>query len=263
MLDDAPRFEHLLRNVLFALLAYEAPSLHLIPRLLTDKSFRRTVLRNVENEEVRRFWQEEYDGYSAKFRAVVVAPLQNKIGALLTDPRLHQILSGQARRLDLRTEMDSDGIVIVNLAKGKIGSSAASLIGSLLLTECARLAFTRADLDEDRRRDFIVFADEFHQFTTGSTAAMLSELRKYRVGVVLAAQYLDQMRVDVRDSVIGNAGTKILFRVGLRDARLFEGELLPRLKAHDLLRLPNWQAVVRLMIDGAPSPPLTMRTIGG
>ena len=261
-LDDAPRFEHLLRNVLFALLAHERPSLHLIPETLTDKAFRRRLLRRVKNEEVLRFWRDEYDGYSAKFRAVVVAPLQNKIGALLTDPRLRQMLADGEGRIDLRREMDSNGIVVVNLAKGRVGSGPASLVGSLLLTECARLAFTRADQAEWDRRDFIVYADEFHQFTTGTVASMLSELRKYRVGVVLAAQFMTQMRRDVRDSVGGNVGSKLVFRIGSDDAQRMAAEFGPRFALLDLMETPNWHAKVRIAIAGAPSKAFSMETLG-
>lgn len=157
--------------------------------------------------------------------------------------------------------MDSDGIVIVNLAKGRIGSGPASLVGSLLLTECARLALTRADQAEPDRRDFIVYADEFHQFTTGSVASMLSELRKYRVGVVLAAQFMTQMRRDVRDSVCGNVGSKIVFRIGSDDARRLADEFCPRFTLPDLLGTPNWHAKIRIAIAGAPSKEFTIETL--
>lgn len=260
-LEDAPRFEHLLRNVLFALLAHEKPSLHLIPAVLTDKALRRRILRRVQNEEVLRFWRDEYDGYSAKFRAVVVAPLQNKMGALLTDPRLRHVLADGDGRVDLRREMDSAGIVIANLAKGRIGSGPASLVGSLLLTECARLAFTRADQAEPDRQDFIVYADEFHQFTTGSVASMLSELRKYRVGVVLAAQFMTQMRRVVLDSVCGNAGSKLIFRIGSDDAQRLGAEFGPQFALLDLMETPNWHAKVRIAIAGAPSRAFSMKTL--
>ncbi len=259
-LEDAPRFEHLLRNVLFALLAWEEPSLHLIPRLLADRSFRRRVVAKVENDEVRRFWEGEFEGYSAKFRAVVVAPLQNKIGALLTDPRLNKILSSRDLPLDLRKEMDTEGIVIANLAKGRVGAGPSSLIGSLLLTEVARLGFTRADIPESERRDFIVYADEFHAFTTESVASMLSELRKYRIGLAASAQFTSQMRRDVRDAVFGNAGTKIVFRVGPQDARLLAVEFGPKLGALDLMASANWTGHMRLMIEGQPSKPFSFRT---
>lgn len=254
-----PRLEHLLRNVVFTLLA-AGGNLGDVPRLLSEKDFRIAMVRRVTNGMVREFWEKEYAGYSPAFRAVVTAPLQNKLGAFLTDPLLHSILTGERSSVDLRSVMDEGKILLVNLAKGKLGEGPAALLGALLVSHLSLAAMERADRPEAERRDFYLYLDEFHTFSTLTLATMLSELRKYRFSLVLAHQYLSQLETEVRDAVFGNAGTFIAFRVGALDALTVARELSPKFEANDLLSLPNFSVYLRLMIDGEPSKPFSGET---
>lgn len=259
--DWGPRLEHLLRNVIFTLLDREGATLGDIPRLLTDREWRREMVTHVTNEEVRTFWRDEYERYSMAFRAVVIAPLQNKLGAFLTDPLLSRILRGKESSFNLRAVMDQGRILVVNLAKGKIGEGPAALLGSLLVSSLSLAAFSRSDVSEEERRDFFLYLDEFHTFTTLSLATMLSELRKYRVGLVLAHQYFSQLETEIRDAVLGNAGTLIAFRVGALDAPLLAREFSPVFELDDLLSLPNFNIYLKLMIDGEVSKPFSAVTL--
>lgn len=258
--DWGPRLEHLLRNVIFTLLDYPGATLGSIPRLLSDRTWRKEVIGHLTNDEVRAFWKDEYERYSPAFRAVVVAPLQNKLGAFLTDPLLARILKGQHSSFDLREIMDDGKILLVNLSKGKIGEGPAALLGSLLVSHLALRGLERADTDAQKRRDFFVYLDEFHTFATLSLTTMLSELRKYRVNLILAHQYLSQLETEIRDAVFGNTGTFIAFRVGALDAPIVARELSPTFEADDLVSLPNFCIYLRLMIDGQPSKPFSART---
>jgi hypothetical protein len=259
--DWGPRLEHLLRNVVFTLLEAGNATFADIPRLLSEKNFRLSITRKVTNEMVRVFWEKEFAEYSPAFRAVVTAPLLNKIGAFLTDPLLHSILTGAHSSFDLRSVMDEGKILVVNLAKGKIGEGPAALLGSLLVSHLSLAAFARADRPQEMRRDFYLYLDEFHTFATLTLATMLSELRKYRLNLVLAHQYLSQLESEVRDAVFGNAGTFIAFRVGALDAPTVARELSPKFEADDLLSLPNFSVYLRLMIDGEPSKPFSAETL--
>ncbi|MEO6191615.1 MAG: type IV secretion system DNA-binding domain-containing protein [Thermoanaerobaculia bacterium] len=251
-----PRLEHLLRNVVFTLLA-AGGNLGDVPRLLSDKDYRNAAVRRVTNGMVREFWEKEYAGYSPAFRAVVTAPLQNKLGAFLTDPLLHLILTGERSSFDLRQLMDGGKILIVNLAKGRIGEGPATLLGSLLVSHLSLAALERADRPQEERRDFYLYLDEFHTFATLTLATMLSELRKYRLNLILAHQYLSQLETEIRDAVFGNVGTFIAFRVGALDASTVARELAPKFEAEDLLSLPNFSVYLRLMIRGEPSKPFS------
>ncbi|MDY7092620.1 MAG: type IV secretion system DNA-binding domain-containing protein [Acidobacteriota bacterium] len=257
-----PRLEHVLRNVVFTLLEREGSTFADIPRLLTEKSFREDVVRGVENAQVRRFWQYEFGKYSTGFSAVVSAPVLNKVGAFLTDPRVREILCGEGVGLNLREIIDGRKLLIVNLAKGKLGEGPSSLLGSLLLSHLALAGLERADMPESKRQDCFVYLDEFQSFATLSVATMLSELRKYRLNLILAHQYLGQLSPEIADAVIGNVGTLICFRLGAKDAPLFARELAPKFEAEDLVNLPNYHIYLRLMINGQVSKPFSAVTIG-
>lgn len=255
--DWGPRLEHLLRNVVWTLLETPGASFADVPRLLVDRDFRRAAVFRVKNSEVRAFWRDEFERYSPAFRAVVVAPLQNKIGGFLTDPVLKAILAAERSSFDIEHIMDSNKVLLVNLSRGRIGEGPAALLGSLLVSSLGLSAFKRANRPTERRRDFFIYIDEFHTFATLSLATMLSELRKYRVGLVLAHQYLSQLETEVRDAVFGNAGTFMAFRVGAQDALLVKRELGEPIQPEDLNRIPNFNMYLRLLIGGEPSPPLS------
>src|SRR5262249_33555028 len=155
-----------------------------------------------------------------------------------------RILTQPKSSFSLRRVMDTGQILLVNLAKGKIGEDAVGLLGGLLVTLAGLAGLSRADTQEDRRRDFFVYLDEFHTFTTLSIATMLSELRKYCVSLCLAHQYIAQLEPEVRDAVRGNVGTLISFRLGADDALSFAHEFSPEFSALDLMTLPNYQIIL-------------------
>jgi hypothetical protein len=195
-------------------------------------------------------WLREYETYPARFRIEAIAPIQNKVGAFLANPILSGILTQSGSASDLRQVMDKSWILLVNLAKGKIGEDSAGLLGVLLVSRIGLAALSRADVVEESRRDFFVYLDEFQSFTTLSLANMLSELRKYRLGLVLAHQYLSQLDLQVRDATLGNVGTILSFRLGLFDAEILENEFKPEISAIDLISLPNYHIYLKVMIDG-------------
>jgi DNA helicase HerA-like ATPase len=258
--DWGPRLEHLWRNVLFTLLELPGSSLAGVGRLLTDGDYNRSVARDLKNADVREFWLREYAGYSPAFRAVVTAPLQNKLGAMLTDPRLNAIISAEHSSFDLRAIMDRGQVLLVNLSRGQIGEGPAMILGALLAARIGLAGLARADRPEVERRDFHLYIDEFQMFATQSLATMLAELRKYRVPLILANQYLGQLDVAVRDAVLGNVGTLVCFRVSADDAAHLARELAPVFDAEDLVNLPNRHVYLRLMIDGQVSRPFSAET---
>src|SRR2546422_958936 len=199
-----PRMEYVLRNTSLALLELPGSTLLDVPRMLDDATFRGHVLAVVQNTQVRRFWLREYQSYPARFRAEAVAPIQNKVGEFLVNPILRRIVGQAKSAFDLRQVMDEGKILLVNLAKGKIGEDTAALLGAMLVTKIGLAALSRADVPEGDRRDFYLYADEFPTFTTSSFAGMLSEMRKYRLGLVLGHPYLSQGYEGTRDAVPGN-----------------------------------------------------------
>ena len=256
-----PRTEHILRNALLALLDQPQATLADVLRLLDEAAYRKRVAEQVANAHIRHFWLKEYESYSVRLRSESIAPIQNKVGAFLANPFLQQILIQPRSAFDVRQVMDEGNILMVNLAKGKIGEDTATLLGSLLVSCLSVAALSRAEVTEENRRDFWVYIDEFHTFTTLSTATMLSELRKYRVGLTLTHQFLSQIDRQVRDAILGNAGTLISFRLGVPDAQLLEAEFLPEFSALDLIGLPNYHIYLKLIVDGVVSSPFSGQTM--
>ena len=255
------RMEHVLRNALYALIEFGDATLPDILRMLTDTTFRQQVLDRVENEQVKAFWTLEFPKYNPRYRQESIAPIQNKVGAFLADPRLHRMFTDPPVDLHFRQIMDEGKILIVNLAIGRLGADSANLLGALLVTTLGLAAFSRADTEEFRRPDYVVLIDEFQSFTTLSVANMISELRKYHVGLVLSHQHLYQLEPEVRHAVLGNVGSLISFRLGPDDARIIAREFEPVFAHEHLGKLPNYNVYVKLMIDGAPSRPFSATTL--
>lgn len=255
------RMEHVLRNALLALIEYGDAKLPDVLRLATDKGFQREVSRNLRNDQVREFWQKEFPAYHPLYRQQSIAPIQNKIGALLADPRLYRFFVTAPEELRFRHMMDEGKILIVNLSKGRLGEDSSHLLGAILLTTMSLATFSRAELPEESRHPFYLFVDEFQSFTTLEVANMISELRKFGVGLTLAHQHLHQLEPAIRHTVLGNAGTIISFRLGAEDAAVFAKEFAPVFDAQDLLTLPNHSTVLKLMIDDMPSKPFSATTL--
>lgn len=263
LFDDAwgVRMEHVLRNTLYALIECGDATLPDILRMLTDTSFQRSVVKKITNVQVREFWEHEFKDYNPRYRQEMISPIQNKVGAFLADPRLYRIFTNPPVDLRFRQIMDSGKILIVNLAKGRLGDDSANLLGALLVTTLNLAAFSRSELPEDERRPFYVHLDEFQNFTTLSVANTVSELRKFKLGLVLANQHLHQLEPDVMHAVLGNVGTLITFRVGPEDARMLAREFEPVFSPEDLVNIPNYDIYLKLIIDGAPSKPFSATTL--
>src|SRR6266700_3021907 len=255
------RMEHILRNVLMALLEQADATLHDVLRIFSDNAFRKRIANSLRNDTVRSFLLKEFERFSFGYRADGTAPIQNKVGAFLADPLLNRILTAPEKDLHIRRMMDEGKVLLVNLGKGQSGEDSSSLLGGLLVTTIGLAAYSRADVPPAERRDFFVYIDEFQSFTTLALANMLSELRKYRVGFTVAHQYLHQLDPDVRHAVLGNVGSVISFRVGAEDAPHLVREFHERFEEIDLLQLPNYRIYLKLMIDGMPSKPFSAVTL--
>lgn len=251
------RMEHVLRNALYALLERDDASLPDILRLFSDKKFRKAVARKIENAVVKEFWTAEFENYPARLRAEAMAPIQNKLGALLADPTLFRILVAPVSEIRLRALMDDGRGLIVNLSKGELGEDACTILGGLIVTTLGLAAFSRANIEPGQRRPFFIYADEFQSFTTLSLVNMMSELRKYGAGLTLAHQHLAQLDPALRSALFGNAGSLIALRVGAEDAPRIAEELQPRFGTLDLLNLPNRHGYLKLLLSGSPSQPFS------
>ena len=257
-----PRLEDTLRNAVYAAIEHRGTFLTVL-RILSDASFREHIVSRLQDPIVRAFWQQEFAGWNKAYRTEAIAAIQNKIRPFLTNRTVRAIVGQADRSLDLRRIMDDAKILIVNLSKGRVGEDNAAMLGALLVSSIQEAAMRRADIPERDRRQFSLFVDEFQNFTTGSFATILSEARKYGLNLTISHQYFRQLDEQTADAVAGNVGTFVTFAVGSDDAEWLAGAMSksPRqLSPHDLTNLPKYTACVRLLMDGLPSSPFTIRT---
>ncbi|MCK8479034.1 type IV secretory system conjugative DNA transfer family protein [Psychroserpens algicola] len=251
------KLSHILRNVILLLLQQNHATFSDILKVLQDSNFRSLCLKQVTNEEVRNFFEKEFKQYSKND----LVPIYNKLGGLLSYPSVKRILVENTEQLSLRDIMDNNKILLVNLSKGYLGADASNILGSLLLTSISSAAFSRIDTPEEKRPIFFCYLDEFQNYTTTSLVGMLSELRKFKIGLIMAHQYISQLDVNIRDAVLGNVGTIVCFRLGQADARFMEKEFYPVFSASDFVNLSNYDIYLKLMIDGRPSVAFSASTL--
>jgi hypothetical protein len=239
-----PRLEHFLFHGIVALLGSPRATLIDLPRLYTDESFRAPIIARIRDPVTARFWKQEYPQYDERYRVEAAAPILNKAGQFAASPALRAILGQTSPRFDLSTAMDKRGILIANLAKGRIGEQPANLLGSLLVSHLQLVAMGRSELAPEKRVPFFSHIDEFQSFGTEAFASLLSEARKFAAHFCLANQYIDQLAPSVRAAVLGNAGALLVFRVSGADADILQTEFDP-LPPAELVDQPPYSAWLR------------------
>ncbi len=258
------RMAYILQNVMLALLEYPGSTLLDVNRMLTNKTFREAVVEKVTDPIVKAFWTEEFASFTDRYTAEATPAIQNKIGQFIANPLIRHIVGQSSSSFDLRKVMDEKKIFIVNLSKGRMGETNASLLGSMLTVKIYLAAMSRADEPSSRMAKlprFYFYVDEFQSMMNQAFADILSESRKYKLALTLANQYIEQMDEEVRDAVFGNVGTLIVFRVGPFDAEVLETVFQPTFMPEDLVGLGLGQIYLTLMIDGVGSPPFSAETI--
>lgn len=256
-----PRLEYILINTILALLEYPGSTLLGVMRMLVDGGFRKKVLKKISDPVVKSFWVNEFNNYTEKFRNEAIAPIQNKVGQFLSSSLIRNIVGQTQSSMDIREIMDGKKILLMNLSKGRIGEENAALLGAMMITKIQLAAMSRVDTPEEERQDFFLYVDEFQNFATESFAGILSEARKYRLSLIMAHQYIEQLSDEVRAAVFGNVGTMVTFRVGATDAEELEKEYSPTFVQEDIVTLPAYHIYLRLMINGVASDPFSASTL--
>jgi hypothetical protein len=258
------RMEYILSNTLLALLEYPGATMLDVNRMLVNKNYRKKVVDNVKDPIVKDFWNGEFASYSDRYTQEATPAIQNKVGQFTSNPLIRNIIGQPKSSFDIRELMDQKKILIINLSKGRVGDTNTQLLGSMLVTKIYLAAMSRADVSAatlDKLPQFYFYVDEFQNFANQSFADILSEARKYKLNLIIAHQYIEQMEEEVRDAVFGNVGTTVSFRVGPFDAEVLETIYQPVFMATDLVNLGFAQIYLTLMIDGVGSPPFSATTI--
>ena len=255
-----PRMEHLLRFSVLALLDQPDTNMTQIVRMYVDKDFRRAAIANIIDPQVRAFWTVELPRMNYLTSIDGVAPIANKLSAFLANPVIRRSLCDPAKPIRFRKAMDQGQIVIVNLAKGQTGTDNANVVGGLVVSNVMNAAFSRHGLPEHQRRPFFLYADEFHNFTTESISDMLSEARKYGLGLCASHQFTAQTETGILEAILGNVGTLISLRIGARDAPLIARQFAS-IEPRYFTSLPNHRGYIQLLVDGTKRPAFSFSTL--
>jgi len=257
-----PRLEYLLNYALLTLVSIPGTTMLSVVRLLEDKNYRNYIVHQIEDPVLKKFWEVEYKemANNPKFITEAVSPIQNKVNRFLASSTMRNLL-GQARStIDIWDIMQNKKILLINLSKGKIGTDNANLLGALLVSRIQFYALQRAKIKEQDRTPFYLYVDEFQNFATGSFGEILSESRKYGLGLYLTNQFTAQLDEQVLKSVLGNVGSIVTFAAGSMDARVMASEFQP-FTADDIISLQRFQVYIKLMIDGMTSLPFSARIL--
>jgi hypothetical protein len=258
-----PRYEDMFRNAALCVMADPAGGTFIeIPQLFRDPEFLKKKLQHVKDQTVLDFWQKQYPASQRSNESgEVTAWFVSKFGAFLSNEMMRNIIGQTKSAYNLRDIMDNKKILLVNLSKGKTGDLNSKLLGMIFVMKFQAAAMSRSDIPEDDRVDFSLYVDEFQNFSTDSFATIMSEARKYRLNLIVANQFTTQLTPEIRDAVFGNMGTIVSFRIGQNDVESLGKYFQPTFDSDDLLRVPNYNTIVRTLIGGVPTQPFSMATL--
>lgn len=258
-----PMFEHYMRNAMLALMADKdnPGSLVEIPKMFTDPNFLQERMKKVSDPIVRSFWTKEWAQTTGSTRSDMLGYVVSKLGRFIENEMMRNIIGQSHSGFDLAKIMDEKKIFLANLSKGLTGEVNSSLLGLILISKIQMAAMRRARVPEDQRTDFYLYVDEFQNFTTDSIATILSEARKYKLNLIMAHQYMPQLKQEIRDAVLGNVGTIGAFRIGAEDAENLEKQFEPGFSRFDLVNLDNFTMIIKMMINNKISTPFKINTL--
>jgi len=255
------RLEHVLRYTTLALLDSPNTTVLSILKMLNDKNYRQKIVARIQDNVVKSFWVSEFAAWSEKFDAEAITPLLNKVGQFVATNMIRNIIGQPTARFDIRDVMDNKKILLMKVSKGLLGEENSSLIGSMIITKMYQAAMSRANVDESLRSDFYFYVDEFQNFATDTFYEILSEARKYHLNLTIAHQYMGQLSSRIRQTVFGNVGSMISFRVGAEDAAVLEKEYEPIFKERDIINLGVREFYVKMSVKGEIREAFSGRTV--
>lgn len=253
-----PRFEHAIRNAMLTIMVEPGASFVEVVRVLTDSAFVQELLPKVTDPIIRRYWTDQIAQTSDFHKSEVLDYIVSKFGRFVTNKLMRNIIGQSKSAFDFRKVMDEGKILLVNLAKGKLGEENSSFLGLILVPKILVAAMSRVDTPEDQRRDFFLYVDEFQNFATPDFAQILSEARKFRLNLCVANQFIGQMDEEVKNAVFGNVGSLITFRVGVTDANYLQHWFSPVFNENDLINVDVFNAYINTIVGNKPMPPFSV-----
>jgi hypothetical protein len=258
-----PAFEQYFRNS--ALLVMEDPASGMtlleIGRVLADKEFRDMKLSRCKNPIIKQFWENAEKTSGESSLANFVPYVTNKFDVFISNDIMRPVIAQEKSVFNFREIMDNKKILLVNLAKGRLGDINANLIGLILVGKITMAAMSRVDiLGKGKINDFYLYIDEFQNITTDSIEVILSEARKYRLSLNIAHQYVEQLEENIKNAVFGNVGSMVVHRVSTENAEIFSKQFEPTFTPHDIIKLENLNCYIKMLVNGMPVKPFNSHT---
>jgi hypothetical protein len=253
-----PRFEHAIRNAMLTVMSEPGATFIEVVRVLTDSKYVQELLPKINDPMVKRYWTDQIAQTSDFHKSEVLDYIVSKFGRFVTDKMMRNIIGQSDSAFNFRQVMDEQKILLINLAKGRIGEENSNFLGLLLVPRILIAAMSRQDVSEAQRPDFYLYVDEFQNFATPDFAVILSEARKYHLNLTVANQFVGQVEEEVKQAVFGNVGTLASFRVGVTDANFLQHEFAPRFNETDLTNIERYNVFIKTIVNNEPVPPFTM-----
>lgn len=255
-----PRFENAVRNAMMMAMEIEGTTFIEVVRILTDDKYREKCVAEIEDPIVRSYWEETAKNFRRFGEGEMIDYVTSKFGRFVNDPLMRNIIGQGHNSLNFEKIMNEGKILLVNLSKGRMGGENSRFLGLLLVPQLFVAALKRARIPEAERHLFCLYVDEFHNFTTPTFSTILSEARKYGVALTIANQFISQVDPNIRESVFGNVGSLLTFRLGIRDAQFIAPELFPVFTERDVINLPNYHLLAKMLVSGDTAPAFPVRT---
>ena len=257
-----PMFEQYFRNA--TMLVIEDPetgsTLLDVSRVMADEEFRKLKISRCKNPIVVQFWTEVAQKAGGEASLANIVPyITSKFDVFLANDIMRPIVAQEKSSFQFREVMDNRKILLVNLAKGRLGDINANLIGLILVGKILMAALSRVDSLGKDMAPFYLYIDEFQNITTDSIATILSEARKYKLSLTIAHQFIAQLQDEIRDAVFGNVGTVCSFRVGQDDAEYLEKQYQPTFTSKDLASIDNYNGYIKTLVNGVPVDPFDFK----
>ena len=256
-----PMFEQYMRNAM--LLIMEDPdsgnTLMEIPKVLADEEFRAMKISRCKNPTVVDFWTKEAEKAGGEAALANMVPyITSKLTTFISNDMMRPIIAQQKSTINFREIMDNKKILLINLSKGRIGEINARLLGMVVVGKILMNAMARVDTPEEQRTDFYLYMDEFQNVTTNSIAQILSEARKYKLCLIIAHQFIAQLKEEISKAVFGNVGSMVVLRVGAEDAEFMEKQFAPVFSKQDLINVDNFKGFAKILINNLLSKPFNI-----
>ena len=263
-----PRIQDYFRNACFLLMEQpEGGTLVDIMRLFTDDAFAESKIRNVKNPVIAARWNKTYKKMGDREKAEIIPFLQAKFGPFTTGTYIRNVIGQVKSAFNFFDAMNQGKVILVKLAKGLTGEENSKLVGRMVSMQIKLSALKRAKLDAKDRKPFYLYIDEFQNYVSNSIESILSEARKYKLGLTIAHQYIDQLKqkwlggeLDLSKTIFGNVGNLFIHKVGAPDAEFLEKEMGPEFSPTDMVNADTFRAAVKITINNQQTRPFSFVT---